>query len=541
MIDGHKSPCDEGVIETGAEPAPCARADRPWVLAATILGSSLAFITGSVVNVALPAIQVAFSATAAQMQWVINSYLLFLGALILVGGAAGDRFGRRRVFVTGIAVFTGASVWCGFAASASELILARGVQGLGGALLVPGSLAIISASFPKDERGAAIGTWAGFSALTTAFGPVLGGWLVDMISWRGVFFVIVPFALVCMAVTLWRVPESRDDQASTLDWGGAALATLGLGALVYGLIAAGTRGWGDPVVLMALAIGGIGLGTFLGWEARASAPMMPLPLFRQPTFSGANLVTLLLYFALNGALFFLPFNLMQVQGYTATQAGAAFLPFTMLVGGLSRWAGGLVDRYGARRPLVLGPLIVAAGFAGLVLPSTGGSYWATFFPGLLIIGLGMSISVAPLTTVVMNAASERHAGVASGINNAAARVAGLLAIAVLGVVAMQLFAGALEARLAQVEVPPAAEQVVWAARYDLAGAAVPTDVSASTQQALRGAIDAAFIESFRWIMGIAAGLALASALCAALTIPARAVKPNEADSTADATDDEATG
>ena len=340
MINGRTLPCDEGVIKAGAEPVPCDRADRPWVLAATILGSSLAFMSGSVVNVALPAIQGAFDASAAHMQWVINSYLLLLSALILVGGASGDRFGRRRVFMLGVLVYTGASIWCGLAPGIGQLIVARGVQGGGGALLVPASLAIISASFPKSERGSAIGTWAGFSALTTAFGPVLGGWLIDVASWRAVFFVIVPFALLCLAVTWWRVPESRNAAASTVDGRGAVLVTLGLGALVYGLVAGGTRGWGEPEVLVALVAGAAGLVAFADWEARSRAPMLPLSLFRVPAFSGANLLTLLLYFALSGALFFLPFNLMQVQGYTATQAGAAFLPFTMLVGGLSRWAGG---------------------------------------------------------------------------------------------------------------------------------------------------------------------------------------------------------
>jgi EmrB/QacA subfamily drug resistance transporter len=527
MIDGQQSPCDEGVIEAGEESVPCPKPDRPWVLAATILGSSLAFITGSVVNVALPAIQSALGASAADMQWVVNGYLLFLGALILVGGAAGDRFGRRRVFVVGTAVFTGASVGCGVAPTVEWLVGLRAVQGIGGAMLVPGSLSLISASFPKDERGAAIGTWAGFSALTTAVGPLIGGWLVDAGSWRWVFFVVVPFALVCIGIALWRVPESRDPDAEALDGVGAALATLGLGALVYGLIAAGTAGWTAPRVVGALAGGVVGLIAFLGWESRHASPMMPPALFRIPAFSGANLMTLFLYCALNGALFFLPFNLMQVQGYSATEAGAAFLPFTILVGGLSRWAGGLVDRVGARVPLVGGPLVAGLGFGLLAWPAIGGSYWTTYFPGLAVAGLGMAVSVAPLTTVVMNAAGDENAGVASGVNNAAARVAGLLAIAVLGTVAVGLFSTALDARLATVDAPAAVEEAVWAARHDLAGLTIPSAAEPATRERLTAVVDRSYVWSFRWIMGIAAALGVGSALCAGLTIPATVTEHDE--------------
>lgn len=525
MIEGHQGPCNEGVIRGRAEPAPCRELNKPWVLAATILGSSLAFIVGSVVNVALPAIQEGLGASAAQMQWILNSYLLFLGALILTGGSLGDHFGRKRIFMLGTLVFTGASVWCGVAGSAATLIIARGVQGVGGALLVPSSLAIISVTFDKEERGEAIGTWAGFSALTTAFGPVLGGWLVDAGSWRWVFFVVVPFALLSIAITLWRMPETREAEAGALDGPGALLATLGLGALVYGLIASSEAGWRAPPVLGALTGGVALLAGFLWRESASRNPMMPLALFRSPTFSGANLMTLLLYFALNGALFFLPFNLIQVQDYSATAAGAAFLPFTLLMGGLSRWAGSLVERYGARRPLIAGPLIAAAGLALLLLPGTESSYWTGFFPGLLVLGLGVTVSVAPLTTVVMNAAGEEQAGVASGINNAASRIAGLLAIAILGVVALAVFSGALEDRLAATGAPPEAKQAVFEARQDLAATRVPAGVEGETQAALQAAVDASFVQSFRWVMGISALLALVSALCAGLLI-----QPESADS-----------
>lgn len=517
MID--RAPCDDASIARGPEDAPCAEAAKPWVLAATILGSSLAFIVGSVVNVALPAIQTQLAATAADMQWVINAYLLFLGALILAGGSLGDHYGRRRLFVLGTGLFAAASVGCGLAPDVRWLIALRAVQGVGAALLVPNSLAIISATFPADERGRAIGTWAGASALTTAFGPVLGGWLVDAFSWRWVFLVVLPFALAALAIALWRVPESRDIEApGALDWTGTALVTGGLGALTYGLIASSEAGWTALPVLLALGAGAVLLTAFVVVEHRTEAPMVPPELFASSTFTGANVMTLLLYFALNGALFFLPFNLIQVQGFSATVAGAAFLPFTLVMGGLSRWSGGLLDRFGARRPLIVGPLIAALGLGLFALPGTDASYWGAFFFPMLILGVGMAVSVAPLTTVVMNAVPDGQAGTASGVNNAAARLAGLLAIAILGIVALGVFQAELADRLARADVPAAAQAAVLQASADLAATAVPRDASAATQAALRTTIDEAFVRAFRIVMLLAAALAALSAACAARLI-----------------------
>ena len=327
MTVAMRPPCDEAVILAGPPAAPCDRRLGPWILAATILGSSMVFIDGTVVNVALPALQVALGATAADAQWIVESYALLLAALLLVGGALGDRYGRRRMFAIGVALFAAASVWCGLAVDVGQLITARAAQGVGGALLVPGSLSIISASFAEAERGKAIGTWAGFTAVTAAFGPVLGGWLVENASWQWVFYINIPIALIVLAIVLMRVPESRDESSSgPLDLLGALLATAGLGGLVFGLIEAGALGLGHPRVLVALVIGAASLGGFIVAEARVASPMMPLSLFRSRTFAGANLLTFLLYAALGGTLFFLPFNLIQVQGYTATAAGAAFLP-----------------------------------------------------------------------------------------------------------------------------------------------------------------------------------------------------------------------
>ena len=524
-----KSPCDEGVIRSAPEAKPYAPHVGTWVLVATILGSSMAFIDGSVVNVALPVIQKDLNATTSDVQWIVETYALFLAALILVGGSLGDHFGRRRIFAMGVAVFTLASIWCGLSPTVLSLILARAVQGIGAALLVPGSLAIISASFSNEQRGRAIGTWSGFSSLTTVVGPVLGGVLVQYTSWRWVFFINVPLAVVVLGVLFWRVPESRDPEASGgLDWWGTLLVTLGLGALVFGLIEAGSLGFGNTLVLGSLAIGVVALFAFLLVEARSPAPMVPLKLFRSPTFSGANLLTLLLYGALSGVTFFLPFDLIQVQGYAPTFAGAAFVPFILLMFLLSRWTGGLVHRYGAKLPLVIGPVITAVGFALFALPgitSGPGSYWTTFFPAVLVMGLGMVITVAPLTTAVMGAVDQRHAGIASGINNAVSRTAGLLAIAVFGIVALAVFTSSLESHLMTLHLSPGVQQLIEAQRTRLAGITIPTSVSRETQAALKRAIDESFVSAFRLVSLLGAALALLSALSAWLLVAGKQLEP----------------
>jgi EmrB/QacA subfamily drug resistance transporter len=530
-----KPPCDEGVIRGKPVVASCSVSTGFWVLAATILGSSMAFIDGTVVNVALPVLQKELNATVADVQWVVEAYSLFLAALILVGGSMGDHFGRRRIFGTGVAVFTLASIICGLSPNVLVLILARAVQGIGGAMLVPGSLAIISASFGQEQRGRAIGTWSGSTSITSALGPVLGGWLVQNTSWRWVFFINVPLAVAVLIILFLRVPESRDESAAKgLDWGGALLATIGLGGIVFGLIEAENLGLGNPLVLGSLVIGIVAFLAFLYLEAHIPSPMLSLILFRSRTFSGANLMTLFLYAALGGALFFIPFNLIQVQGYSPAAAGAALLPMILILFLLSRWSGGLVDRYGAKLPLIIGPIIAAIGFALFAVPDIGGSYWTTFFPAAVVLGLGMAISVAPLTTAVMGAVESRHAGEASGINNAVSRTAGLLAIAVFGIFALAAFSSSLDSRLAALNLSPAIQQAIVSQSSKLVSIQIPAGLSSTTQILIQQAIDESFVASFRLVMLIAAGLALISALSAAILIEGKKVSTQQRESSVSA-------
>ena len=506
-----KPPCDEATILTGAGDLVDARRGR-WVLAATILGSSLAFIDGTVVSVALPAIAREFRATGAELQWVVEAYALLLSALLLVGGSLGDRFGRRRVYALGVALFTVASIACGLATSVRWLILARSLQGIGGALLIPGALALISASFEPGERGRAIGTWSGFSGITAAIGPLLGGWLVNH-SWRWAFFLNVPIAAMVL-VLLARVPESRDPGARRLDPAGAVLATVGLGGLVFALIESSQLGWGHPGVLTGLVLGVLGLAAFVVFEARTASPMLQLDLFRSADFTGANALTLFLYGALACVFFFLPLNLIQVQGYSPLQAGAALLPFIVILFLFSRWSGRLVERFGARRPLLVGPSIAALGFLLLSVPGIGGSYWKTFFPGVLVLGIGMAASIAPLTTAVMNAVGEDHAGIASGINNAASRVAGLLSIALLGILLANVHGRELERGINALSLDAGTRQHVLAERDKLAAAEPPSGLPAPEAASVRLAIAAAFVAGFRAVSRVSAALAVAAALCA---------------------------
>jgi EmrB/QacA subfamily drug resistance transporter len=481
----------------------------------------MAFIDSTVVNVALAAIQAGFHATVVDVQWVVESYGLFLGALILVGGSLGDVFGRRRVFVVGVAIFALASLGCGLAVNLHQLILVRSLQGVGAALLVPGSLAIISTSFDVKSRGQAIGTWSGFTAITTAIGPVLGGWLVEHASWRWAFFINLPLAAAVIIISLWRVPESRSSTAGSVDWLGAAVATVGLGGVVNGFIESVNLGWQSPLVLGSLVVGFACLIAFGFIEARVPSPMVPLRLFESRSFSGANLLTLFLYAGVGIFFFLFPLNLIQVQKYSATAAGAAALPLILLMFFLSRWSGGLVPRYGARAPLTVGPCIAALGFGLFALPSVAPDYWTSFFPAIVVLGLGMSITVAPLTTVVMTSADQDRVGAASGINNAVARVAGVLAIAVLGIVMVYAFSSRLNRYLAHLSLPPGILQELRAGEIKLAGLQVPAGISPGIESAIKRSIAEAFVFGFRIVMMICAGFSVTSAVVARFMIRTR--------------------
>jgi EmrB/QacA subfamily drug resistance transporter len=519
MINPKARPCEEELIRSVGGPPNCAWQQQPWVLAATVLGSTLAYVDESVVNVALPAIETDLGTALAAMQWVVNAYTLCMAALLLTGGTAGDRFGRRTVFATGVALFAIASIACGFAPGTAWLIAARAVQGIGAALLIPSSLAIIGAAFDERERAKAIGTWSGFAAIATGVGPRLGGWLVDHWSWREIFL-INPVLAVPTLWIIWRyVPESRDTASQgDLDWPGAALALGGLGLLVYGLIAASSLGWWASAVLGSLAGGTALLIAFVWQEGRSPAPMVPLGWFTSRSFTGINLLTFLLYGALGGAFFFLPFALIQAHGYSVTTAGAAFLPFTIVLGVLSRWSGGLLDRFGAHWPLTAGPIVAALGLALLALPDSQSGYWKTFVVPMTTLGLGMAVTVAPLTASVINAVDASQTGTASGVNNAVASVASLLVIAVLGPVATAVYDNSLDRHLAELGTSPEARAAVDHVRGRLVGVGVPMAVPANARQVVQSVIADSLVETTRLIMAITAGMAVAAALCAALLI-----------------------
>jgi EmrB/QacA subfamily drug resistance transporter len=514
-----KTPCDEAVIGSRIATSPCTGHTGAWVLAATILASSMAFIDSTVVNVALPALQARFGANVTDVQWVVESYGLTLAALILVGGSMGDLLGRRLMFLLGVVLFAIASLLCGVASSIHQLVFARAIQGIGAAFLVPGSLALISASFEEKDRGRTIGTWSGSTAITTAIGPVIGGWLIQHLSWRWAFFVNLPLGVAVIAISLARVPESRSSRQRKIDWLGALAATLCLTGLVFGLIESATLGWRHPLVLGSLVAGVVCMVGFVLIEAKVESPMVPLNLFHSLAFSGANVLTFFLYAAIGIFFFLLPLNLIQVQGYSATAAGGAVLPLILLMFLLSRWSGGLVARYGARLPLVVGPLIAASGFLLFTVPSVGGSYRTTFLPAVVVLGLGMAVSVAPLTTVVMESIDQDRVGTASGINNAVARVAGLLAIAVFGVVMVTEFGSHVNSSLAAIAMPDEARSELRSNEIKLAALKPPRGVDPAAAAAIKSSISAAFVFSFRLIMGICAALAVASAAVAWQMIP----------------------
>ena len=424
-----------------AGPIRYASASGRWVIAATVLGSGIAFLDSTVVNVALPAISEDLGAGIRGLQWVLDGYLVTLTALILLGGSLGDHYGRRRMFVYGLIAFTIASVLCGVAPNTGTLIFARALQGVGGAFLVPGSLAIISATFHAEDRARAIGAWSGLAGVSSALGPLVGGYLVDAVSWRWVFFINVPLAAIAIWIALRHVPESRDETVTGRpDVPGALLASAGLAGLAYAFIEG--PGGVTPGIIVTGVLGAAALLAFVAVEMRTPNPMLPMDLFRSQQFTGANLTTLAVYTALGGALFLVVLELQLVMGYSALEAGIALFPVTALMLFLSPRTGMLAQRIGPRIPMTVGPFVVAVGLVLFARVDDGGSYIAVVLPAAVVFGLGLSLTVAPLTAAVLGAVEDRHVGIASGVNNAVARLAGLLAVAVLpGIVGLDTASG----------------------------------------------------------------------------------------------------
>ncbi|WP_263377386.1 MFS transporter [Granulicella paludicola] len=474
------------------------------VLFAAILGSGMVFLDGTVVNLAIPSLQSAFRSNFSAVQWVIEAYTLTLASLLLTGGALGDRYGRRRTYVFGAALFALSSIACGLSVNSVELIGARAIQGVGGALLVPGSLALITSAYPEDVRGRAIGTWSAFSAITTAVGPVAGGWLIQHVSWRWIFFLNAPIAVAVWLLCL-AMGESHDDAGPrAMNWRGAALTIISMGSLTYALIE-----W--PVdarhrLLVSLAVVGIAaLAGLLTLERKTVDPLIPAEVLHSRNFSGANALTFLVYGPLSAMLFFIPLDLIQAQHYSAIVAGAAFSPFVVIMMIFSRSAGKLVERYGARLPLTLGSLIVALGYILFSMLPQDGRYWTSFFPAVLVTSIGMTLVVSPLTTTIMNSAPREHAGIASGINNAVSRLASLLAVAFFSALLLAVFVRRLDQQLALLPIPPGEAAEVLASRFQLAAIK-------STDPLVQRAVLASFIHAYKlvlwWMAASLAGAAV---------------------------------
>lgn len=504
-----------------AIPAPESGAPR-WALASAIPASSMAFIDGSALNVALPALQADLSASGGGLLWIVNAYMLMLGALSLVGGSLGDHLGRKRVFMSGIGLFSLASLTCGLAPSPGFLVGARVVQGVGGALMIPGSLALITDHFSDQVRGRAIGTWSAATTLVTVVGPLLGGTLAALGLWRAVFFINLPLAVVSLLILYARVPAStRAKGSGGIDYLGAAMATLGLAGISFGFISAPERGFQDARIVGSIAAGSVMILGFFIVEWKTEHPMLPLGLFRSRTFLGANLLTLCLYGALSAFTLFLSLDLVQAPGFSQTQAGLALTPFALLLAAPSRWAGGLVDRHGPRLPLIVGPAIagLGIGLTGRLTPAPSPSkYWVTLLLPIALFGVGMGITVAPLSTTVMGSVGMEHAGTASGVNNAISGIAGVLAVAILGSLALTNFKASVRERIQGLDLPPQAAAAVEAQTQSYGEAQIPPDVPPNLVGDVERAIQNALIESNRIVLLICGRLGGLRALMGALFI-----------------------
>ncbi|TFH19535.1 MAG: DHA2 family efflux MFS transporter permease subunit [Bacteroidia bacterium] len=494
---------------------------QKWTLLACILASSLVFMDSTALNVALPALQEDLGITGTELLWIINGYALFLSALLLLGGSLGDLYGRNKVFLTGLGIFSMSSLICGISQNPLQLILARAFQGIGGALLIPGSLSILSSQFGVAKRGRAIGLWSTFSALTAVFGPVLGGWLAGRGLWRIIFFLNVPLSVVVFISTIARIPESRNPEAQKLDVWGAILVTAGLAGITYGFIESPKQGFGNIIIVSSLFIGGISLIGFMVIQRYSNHPMMPLKLFKSRTFSGANLLTLFVYAALGGSMFFLPLNLIQIQGYSELQAGLALLPMIVLIAGISTFIGKYSDKMGARIPLIIGPIITSVGFflfSTYGITSGPGAYWTSFFISFLLLGTGMGITVALLTTAVMGAVSEDHAGIASGINNTIARSAGVLAVALLGAMVLYTFTKSIEGGIEVMDISKDIKNEIVIESSNFAAARVPDGLSVEKKVLVKELLNDSFVGAFNRIVYVASLLTLLGGLMSIIFI-----------------------
>ena len=493
-----------------------------WIMASVILASAMAFIDSTALNVVLPSLQKDLNATGTDLFWLLNSYLLMLAALILPGGSLGDKLGRKKIFMIGITVFILASAACGFAPTVFYIIIFRTIQGIGGALMIPGSLSIINSSFGKTERGKAIGTWSAVTTLVTIGGPILGGALADAGLWRIIFFINIPIGIISLII-LWRkVPESSDEETThSLDYAGAFAIVAGLALLTYGFLKIPKTGFNNWQVYISLTTGILSLIVFIIIEKRSNHPMMPLHLFSNKTFSGANLLTFFLYAALFSAMLFLTLNMVQVQGYSQLQAGLTLLPFTILLILISRWSGGLVDKYGPRWFLILGPTVVASGllFLSFIKETNGPSeFWTTYFPGILLFGLGMSFTVTPLTTTVMGAVPDHFSGTASGVNNAISRISNVFANAIIGALAILFFAGSLNNSMKKMPVENSSKEKVMAQAANLGDAKVPVIIVGENKSKIEQAYKEGFIYAYVKVMRICVVMAALSAIMAFLFI-----------------------
>lgn len=492
-----------------------------WIMASAILASSMAFIDATALNVVLPALQQGLKATGADLFWILNAYLLMLASLILIGGAMGDKLGRKKVFMYGIFIFILGSAACGLSGSVLMLVICRVLQGVGGALMIPGSLSLISSSINPPERGKAIGTWSAFTTVVTMGGPILGGALADAGLWRYIFFINVPIGIIALLMLAFKVNEVRDeDSKAGLDFPGAVTIVLALALITFGFLRVPTVGLGNIEAYGSLIGGLLFLILFIIIEIKSDNPMMPLKLFNNSTFSGANLLTFFLYAGLGAGMLFLSLNLVQVQGYSQLQSGLTFLPFTVLMISIARFAGGLADKHGPRLFLIAGPALAGSGLLILsFVKQTAGpsAYWTTFFPGVLVLGLGMSFTVAPLTAAVMTSVSDHFSGTASGINNAMTRISGVFANAIFGALAVLLFSGALQQDLQKTSFNTKDKQLIMQQTKDLGNAKVPPTLNADKQQ-IEKYFHEGFISAYANIMRISAGLGYLGALMALLFI-----------------------